>query len=242
MEEKILIARVKDVISRAQNGHVASFGFLSENDSAIAESYLKNSGVCYEFFGGFEGALRSFVCAYPEYLSPAFPITALTFSYRRQNTLSHRDFLGALTGVGIERRAIGDILVEDQRAVVFVSDGICEFVKTQISKVGSVGVDISKGYVLPLPQLSKKIPFSTTIASNRADCVVGALCNFSRNTSAEVITQGLVSINSKTVQKPTQKVFSGDKISIRGKGRFEIESADEFSKKNRVILKYSKYI
>lgn len=242
MEEKILLARIEDLVQRADNGEIGYIGFLSESETALADSYLKHRTQDYTFFGGFDEAARRYLCVHPDWCEPQFPITAFTFSYRKAKALAHRDFLGALTALGITRQSIGDILVESGRAVAFVSTGVAKFVKTQIEKIGNEGVDITEGYTLPLPELSKKQSFSATVASGRVDCVVGALCNLSRSRSLEIIENGFVSINSKTVEKSTARVVDGDKISIRGYGRFEIESASELSKKNRVILKYNKYV
>ncbi|MBR3909604.1 MAG: RNA-binding protein, partial [Clostridia bacterium] len=90
--------------------------------------------------------------------------------------------------------------------------------------------------------LGIKQEFNVTVASTRIDCVVAAICNMSRNIATEKITDGLVSVNSICVTKPTLTIREGDKISIRQKGRFEIISHNGYSKSGRIILKYNKYV
>ncbi len=93
-----------------------------------------------------------------------------------------------------------------------------------------------------MPATSSKKEFTDTVSSLRLDCVVASICSVSRNEALELINDGRVVRNSFTQQKPTLKVANGDVISVRGKGKFEIVSADELSKKGRIILKYTKYV
>ena len=90
--------------------------------------------------------------------------------------------------------------------------------------------------------MGKKLECSETVASVRLDCVVAAICNMSRTQASEKITDGLVMVNSVCITKPTLSVRAYDKITIRQKGKFEILSCNEMSKKGRIILKYNKYI
>lgn len=79
-----------------------------------------------------------------------FPVASLTLTFRRQDTLSHRDFLGALMALGIERETLGDILVEEGRAVLFLKEEMVSFVEQNLEKVGSTGVGIERGFAEPL--------------------------------------------------------------------------------------------
>ena len=171
-----------------------------------------------------------------------FPITPLTFTFRKSEHLTHRDFLGSLMSLGIKRETIGDILIEQGRAVAFVLNEVSDYISEQVKTVGRTGVSICKGFQLPLPQGDKLEAFSVTVPSLRLDAVVSAICNFSRNDSVLKIEQGFVSINSIVTQKITKTVTFGDVISVRGKGKFIIESGSDTTRKNRIILKYKKYV
>lgn len=243
MDSELLPARVSDLVSLCEKTSTPKFlGFLTPDEAAVAVSQLKNINN-YFLFGGYDGAERTVLGILPEWCdTPVYPIKSFTFTYRPCDQLTHRDFLGALMALGLSRETVGDILVEEGRAVVFVLDSISKFVASQIEKVGRVGVNVTEGFTSPLPSFGKKQSFTVTVASTRIDCVVAALCGFSRKDSAAVIADGYVSVNSLGCNKPTVTVSAGDTVTVRRKGRFEIESCDQFSKKGRIILRYNKYI
>lgn len=244
MDSELLFARVKDIAERCRKTNAPQFlGFLSEENAQILADFLKNSDVGFRFYGGFDEAKRVYLACLPDWCEEVeFPICALTIRYNKAFSLSHRDFLGSVIGLGIERDKIGDILIEEARAIIFLSKEITPFVKEQLSKVGRVGVTVEEGFSLPLPVLSLKKEFTDTVASLRLDCIVASICSVSRNTATELINDNRVILNSFTQQKSTVKVANGDVISVRGIGKFEIVNTDEFSKKGRTILKYTKYV
>ena len=246
MEKELLSARIFDAIdiSVKQNKY-KSVGFLSEEEAALAFSVASNANARFVLYGGYDGALRTMFLALPDWAEDAEncdTIVPVTFSYRKIDKLSHRDFLGTLMALGITRETVGDILIEDGRAVAFLSKEIARYVTEQVSKVGGVGVVLSEGFTLPLPNVSKLVQFSGTVASARLDSVVSELAKTSREKAKALINEGLVICNSVVCEKVTSSVNGGDKISIRGFGRFVIDSCDEQTKKGRFILKYSKYI
>ncbi len=243
MESRLFLPRLGDLIEFCTERNKPVFlGFLSEKETADAERFLKNR--CrFSFWGGYDEAVRTYLCIKPDWCDEVeYPIIPVTFTYRVQDKLLHRDFLGALTGLGIAREKIGDILVEDGRAVAFLSAEISDFVLSEITLVGRVGVTVKKNFDFPLPQLGTKSEFSVTVASDRLDCIVSALCGTSRNKAQQMITESLVSVNSALCEKFTKSLIAGDKISIRKKGLFNIVSIGNVSKKGRIILKYEKYL
>ncbi len=244
MEEKVLLPRFEDALENCFRKDIPIFlGFLSEGETARAIEFFGKTKSNISFYGGFEGALRRYLCVCPDWCENVkFPISAVTFSYRKQDKLSHRDFLGSIMALGITREKVGDILIQDGRAVVFLCEDIAEFVKNEIVKVGRVGVSASFGYEEPLPELGKKVELSTTISSNRLDCVISAICDKSRNKAQEIIENSYVSVNSFLIEKPTKCIFDGDVISVRKTGRFNIVSITDISKKGRIILKYEKFV
>lgn len=243
MDVKLLPARINDLISLCEKTSVPKFlGFLTPAEAAVAKSVLKSSDR-YTFFGGYIGAERTVLAIMPDWCdTPDFPITAITFTYRMCDKLSHRDFLGALMSLGLNRETVGDILIQDGKAVVFVLSDVLNFVLSQISKIGSVGVQMQIGYTEPLPCDGKIENMTDTVASMRVDCIIASVCGFSRNMAAQVIADGRVTVNSICISKATAIINAGDTVTVRQKGRFKIISCDEYSKKGRIILKYNKYI
>ncbi len=243
MDINLLPSRIEDLKQQCGKTSAPKFlGFLTASELAVALNCLKNcSG--YAFCGGYDGAERTVLAFLPDWCEqPQYPISAFTFTYRACDSLTHRDFLGALMALGIARETVGDILVGEGKAVVFVLSDVAKFVLTQIDKIGNVGVKITQGFSEPLPQNSKKQSFTTTVASTRLDCVVSALCGISRKEASNKISDGFVAVNSVCILKPTANVSADSKVAVRQSGKFEITSCDEYSKKGRIILKYNKYV
>lgn len=243
MESELLLARVEDTLNASVlNNRPKFLGFLSKEESVLVENFLKKRNAKFTFFGGEHFAQRVFLCCYPEWMDkPSFPIKALTFTYRAVDNLRHRDFLGALMSLGLKRETIGDILIEKGRGVVFLSEEIEDFVLRNLSKIGRVGVCVTKGYTLPLPESDTLTEKNAIISSLRLDCVVSALANLSRNSANEYIENGLVSINSVVYQKSTKLVNDGDVITIRHKGKFQIIATDKKTKKEKTVLKFNSF-
>ncbi|MBR6572341.1 MAG: hypothetical protein IKK77_01305 [Clostridia bacterium] len=246
MELDLLIPRINDAIRICETSQAPKFvGFLTSNEVAEIEKNLKSIITKYSFYGGYDEAERLFFGAFPEWCDERqelFPITPVTFTYRECDALSHRDFLGALMSLGLTRETVGDILVEKGRAVAFLSSDIADYVLSQLDKIARVGVKVEKGYSMPLPNMSGFEEITDTVASPRLDCVVASLSKSSRAQAEEFILNGFVSVNSVCVTKTVKTVNEGDKITIRRKGKFLIESLAQKTKKNRVILIAKKYV
>lgn len=243
MESNLLLARVNDTLDSVfHTDKPKFFGFLSHEEAVFVEKYLDNRNVNYCLYGGFDDAIRVMLCCFPDWMDcPLFPITALTVEFRKSDVLKHRDFLGSILGLGLKRESVGDILCEEGRAVVFVCDEISNYVIENLTKVGRVGVKVTKGFSHPLPQIDSTVNKSITVASMRLDCVVSACANCSRNTACEMIDQGLVSVNSVVCEKMTKILDTGDVLNVRRKGKFQIVSAEKRTKKGRIVLEYKTY-
>ena len=98
MESSVFDARVLDTARLCYQSGVPRFlGFLSPAEAALAVKALTGENVRYCFFGGFEGAERTMLGCLPDWCeNPEFPITAVTFCFRKQDSVSHRDVLGTL--------------------------------------------------------------------------------------------------------------------------------------------------
>ena len=244
METDLLRDRLYDTVSICLNsGRPKFLGFLSLEQAVLAENTVSKLNVDFKLFGGYDEAQRVMLGCFPEWdEEKAFPITAVTAEFRKADKLIHRDVLGSLMALGLKKEAVGDILIEDGRAVIFLTAETADYVLSQLTKIGRVGVTLKSGYCEPLPKGGELKEFSVTVASERLDCVVSALAGVSRNKAAEIIGQALVSVNSESALKTTAKVGSGDVISVRSKGKFIIYSLEEKTRKDRIILKYKKYV
>ncbi len=242
-----LQARFRDVVCRCAAGGRAGFsGFLSEEEAREVQRLVqKEKAENTLLWGGYPGAERVMFGAFPDFLQPAedkFPLSAVTALFRKCDRLSHRDFLGALLHTGIERSALGDILVEEGRCVFFCRREIAGFLLSQVAKIGGVGVKMTEGFLSPLPRAHCFREWSAVIASARLDCAAAAAVSTSRGKAAELIRSGLVQLNHETIVSPSEEIGEGDRLSVRGEGRFILDQVGPATKKGRLILKGRKYL
>ena len=243
MDQKLFDARIRNTAEICIRTEKPKFiGFLSETEAAKAQELLQGADCKISFFGGYEGAERVILACLPSWCEQTdFPLRAVTFAFPSAYTLTHRDVLGTLMSLGLKRETVGDILIEPGRAVVFATAEICPYMEEQVEKIGGVGVKATPGFCDPLPEGDAPIDCTATTSSGRLDCVVAALCGFSRNRASEAITAGMVAVNSLVCEKTTRNIASGDKITVRGKGKYRIDSMDGRTKKDRMILHYKKF-
>lgn len=247
-ETGLLLARVKDGIRLCQK-RPQYIGFLNENEAALAQGYLKYQNVSYSFYGGHAEGERKILGLFPDFLQDteynlahSFPLSALTFTYRPEDSLGHRDFLGAFMSMGVERSIVGDILIESGRAVVFVREEMQSFFLENVKKIGRTGVTLASGYSLPLPAMHSFQDLSGVIASPRMDCIVAFLCKLSRERASLLVQSGKVMKNHIEQQSVSATVKAGDIISIKSQGKFYIEQLGPLTKKGRLAVLCRKYI
>ena len=152
-------------------------------------------------------------------------------------TPGHRDYLGAILGLGIERDRIGDILIVDDTAVVFCLAPVAPVLLTELEKVGRYGVKTEEIPLSDVPAPEKRVKkMSFTVKSLRLDAVAGNLFGLSRTSAAELIRLGAVSLNYSVCEKTDAPVREGDVISIRGKGKGSITQVGGRSRKDRLFI------
>lgn len=244
--DDLIRVRIKDACRICTVKNIPKFiGFLSETDLGNAVNIVNKENLRCCSFGGFSNASRKFLCIMPEWLNEEdveFPISMLEFDFRKGNQLSHRDFLGAVMALGVKKETVGDIIVNDGKAFMFVTENMSEYIKTQISKVGSEGVAVDISDNNQFDYTPKMQNCVATVASMRLDCVVSAICNCSRKAAVELIESGLVVVNSTLVEKPTFLVKNDSVLSVRKHGKFVIIDCTSITKKQRVVLEYKKYL
>lgn len=244
MIDHLLRSRIDDAV-RLSSKRPSYVGFLNPAEKASVEEYLKwNNQAEFMYYGGFEDAERCFFCAYQDYFQVEysdFPITPVTFKFKSQYELTHRDFLGSFMAQGITRNSIGDILIESGRAVVFIKSDLAGYISDSISKIGRVGVRSEIGCAGELPQMNNYEELSGVIASVRLDCIVAQLAGLSRDKAASLIRSGSVQVNYKECSVVSESIVEKSTISIRSKGKFVVDDLSAMTKKGRIVIKYRKY-
>lgn len=171
-------------------------------------------------------------------------ITAAVLSASEFVTLTHRDWMGAVLALGLERRCIGDICVTSSHsAVAFVKTNIAPYIAENLSRAGRDAVTVrlaSPGSITVPEREFEKI--SVTVASPRLDGVVKALCGTSREGAAEMIRRGEVQINHATQEHCDKTVSPADVVIIRGAGKFIIDAYEGESRRGRLRLSVRRFI
>ena len=215
---------------------------MSEAEQALAKQYLESIGFdSFGFYGGYENSERKVLCLDYYDDDPVYPISALEFKFRNADKLTHRDFLGALMALGIERETVGDILVEDGRCVVFVKTEIADYIKSQISKIGRAGVKVSDADVSSLPKGRGEEEKSVIVSSLRLDNIVAAISGASREKTKNLILSGNVTLNFFECTNISKSVCEGDVLTVRGKGKFKINGVMGETKKHRIRISIIHY-
>lgn len=158
--------------------------------------------------------------------------------------LNHRDYLGSVLGLGLERDVLGDIFVPDEHHAYLACKGeIADFLVTDLIHVSGDTVRTAKLPAGSAPEIQRKSsPIRDTVASARLDCVVAALTNFSREKAQTAVRSGLVDLNYETVEACDATVEPPCVLSVRGVGKFSVLSFDGETKKGRMRLSAEKYI
>lgn len=247
-EDKLLAKKVNDCVLTSQRDcTVKNTNFLDERQCDFAADILNSLKVTgYHFTGGYTNAVRKvlfIIPQYAEYEKSKQPFSCMKFTFRSQDDLSHRDFLGAFMSFGFKREMIGDILVYENHANVFVINTLNDMIISQISKIGNVGVkvlnsDFDETFV-------REDTFSTisgTVASMRLDCIVSLCTRLSREKASLLIRTTGVVLNYNIIKSPGTTICKGDIFSVRGYGKYMLSSVDGITKKDKTRINIKKFV
>lgn len=249
--DRIFFAKLADMVNRCErDGYSVFSSFLDERQCAEAEMWCRRNtgGLHYTFYGGFPQADRKMLAVYPdyceEYITDEFPIKCLTFIYRKENILNHRDFLGSFMGLMLRRETIGDIVIAEGIAQAAVTEVAAKDILSSVSKIGKTGVTISdsRAFELSLSDTQKFREITGTVASMRLDCITALAVNESREKAVSLIRADRVDVNHFTAVSVSQEMKQGDIISVRGYGRFILSAINGLTRKNRIHIVLKKYI
>lgn len=261
-EDKILLARIEDKARQcSENSMITNSGFLDMHERSVAVGMrLQYPDVKMIFYGVFDGAERTVAVFLPEYieaenadeLAAYFaenpdddPLSVIEMKKDKFSpALSHRDYLGALMGLGIKRELTGDINVSENGCKMAVMAKIAPFIVENMDKAGRGTL---KAEIIPAPIVREGanvagIPESFTVSSMRLDSVVKNAFRVSRGDASAAIEGGVVFVNDVECTKPDKKILAGDKIVFRRKGRIIVEDCSSVSKKGRIIVNIIKFI
>ena len=268
-DEEILLSHVTDLLDRSDYDTVST-DFLNLSEQYLVRSLLTRCGrvenLHFTFYGGYPYAERRILFLFPEYVSDtvaavspaeqgAFCVSlcvaedrigALSVHGSGYRSLSHRDYLGSLLSLGIERSVVGDISVSDNtHAVMFLKSTMCGYVSSVLERVGADKIHLSPltcEQMQALPDRRKYEIISDTIASPRLDAIVSVCANVSRDKAKQLVTSGLTDVDFRPLVRPDAEIVPGMYLSIRGYGRFYFDAIDGTSKKGRLRVRLKKTV
>lgn len=231
--------------------------FLNLNELNILHSLPKDKlYTAYVTFGGYDSAERQMAAFLPDALSFSrtgkidsadlgFPFVAVgivPLHEKFAQALTHRDYLGAILNLGIERSKLGDILIEGEKAVVFIDDGLSSFLQEELRRVSHTSVKLSRINLRDYGYSPRFEEIKGTVASVRLDSLLSLAFSSSRTKLSSLIEGGKVFINGKLMTTNSCQVREEDVISVRGMGKFRYKGIVSHTKKNRIFVLLHKYI
>lgn len=253
-----LLARAAELLDRARRGEITYTRFLTPGEQKAVTRHLAGAAEEWCLWGGYDGAERQRAFFLPPYLcamEEPYRTECLTQSYGESvipleirgsgyRELTHRDFLGAILHLGVERDAIGDVcVIAPHRAILFCDCVMATFFTENLSRVANDAVRCLSVSVPPDFDGGRRFaPVSDTVASPRADAVVAALANLSREKTQLLFRQGLVEIDYEPEERCDRAVTEGTVIVIRGIGKFIVRALSDKTRKGRFRLLADRYI
>ena len=257
--------KVTVVLSLGPEPEVKILDNLVLMDVESAKTYLDRMGmnplVKYEFsdvvakgsvivvYGGYEDAERRMLIFLPDYLEADSlydedsPLVCLRATFFEEDSLSHRDFLGALMGAGIARETVGDICVGKGCCDFFVTAEIAPYILQNFLSAGRTRIHLSavplQDAQIPEPEVKE---IKDTVASLRLDSIVSSGFRIGRSLAAQYICAGKAAIDGLPCEKPDKTVAEGMKISIRGLGKIKLQAVNGRTKKDRISVLIHRYV
>ena len=246
-KDDLFKARFDDLAAKALREGVSHSRFLTPGEAESArQMFARRRDVQLVLDGGFPDAER-LIAALVNPLWGAYrpegALCALKITFRRQDSLSHRDILGATLALGISRDTLGDIEIADGEAFLVCAAGVAGFIAENLEQAGRVGLEVCPIPLSLLPgktvSLAQK---ADTVPSMRLDAVLCSAFNLSRAQALEYIKAGSVQLRHRECLNPSQQVDEGDIFSIRGLGRGKVTEIHGLTRKGRLRIQIGIFI
>ena len=221
--------------------------FLDPYGQEIAETICASfDGIELDFDGGYAGAERQrAMLRHADFAGTpdGFGIACVEAAWNGQFArLSHRDVLGAVMGLGIERERIGDILPGPDAAKILCDAKITDFILDNLTMIGAVTVKVALGDMAEIaPRAERTKEIRATVASLRLDSIVAAGFGISRSRAADDIAADKVKLNWQSAANASKTIRQGDVLSMRGRGRVEVTEVRGQTKKGRTVVVLNRF-
>ncbi len=252
-----LLAHAEDLWRRADAGEVVYTAFLTPREQKQLQAAFAHRKESFFFAGGYGSAERRRMYLLPDYMAAfegavrdellseplSASLVALSVKGSGYRDLSHRDHLGAVLNLGIERDAIGDVCVLSPHEAVLLCDRMMAgFLTENLTRVARDAVKVREVTLAPDFDGGRSfVQITDTVASPRADAVVAALCNLSRERAQALFAQAMVEIDYEPAEKYDREIMEGAILTVRGHGKFIVRSLSDKTKKGRFRLLADRY-
>lgn len=250
-EEQLLQRRFQDLANMAYNRGIVLFtDFLNLYEQSLFFS-IKNElpGIKYFESGGYSDAERKMFCfcgdtSINNIDEVSFPISCLHITPNNpkfSDKLSHRDILGAVLNLGIDRSKIGDIIVDNNESYLFCCLSIYEYIINELTRIKHTQVSASLIDIQDFIYEPKLKPVTGTVSSVRLDSILAVAFNGSRSSLSGLIAAGKIFVNGRSILSNSYNLKENDIISVRGYGRFIYAGVINQTKKGRYLVKVLLY-
>ena len=241
-EELEVKKRLLDMADRSyRNNQYVFTDFLSMADMSVyfeCEREFSYAGVTvWNGDGEYERGMLRFGNPEAFGYEENFPIDTLEIKPLQEKfaeKLTHRDYLGSLMNIGIERDVLGDIIIDNTKAFIFCESNMSDFIIESLTRVRHTSVMVKKVDSLPIIESRQPKEITIQIASERIDAIVSKVYKLSRGDSAELCTSRRVFLNGRLMENYSHQVKADDVISVRGFGRFVYKGCGSVSKKGKI--------
>ncbi len=249
-EETILQKRFADLKRQSElNKRYTYTGFLNLAEQELFYQTMPDiSTLEFRLWGGFAEAERKVLrFGSPEMLwyDEDFPLTCIVIepvSVKFAEKLSHRDVLGALMNLGIERSLVGDIIIKESRCYAMCMTKFADFIAHELRKIKHTVVTCSLSEKMPENAAPELQALSLIVTSLRADVLISKVFHLSRNESDMLFSKGLIFVNGREMSKSSVNLKSGDVVSVRGYGKFRFSDVIHETKKGNLNVTVYQYI
>lgn len=239
-ERKLLLSKINDIISISQKRKsVCESSFLDPAEAMYIKRNIFTDSESMCFYGGYDDAERVvFAALMPWNDVKDIAVSCIKITINAKAELNHRDCLGAVLALGIERSVIGDICIKGSSAIMFVKSEICDFIVMNLVKIGkyNVSCEVYEGNLQEFTE-KKYEEKNVNVSSTRLDAFISAVYNISRSSASEMISAKNVKLNYEVCTKPDIKLSENDLVSVRGRGRVRFLDNVGKSRKDRLYLK-----
>lgn len=235
-EQKQTQLRLHQLAERADKLDRALAGrFLTGEERSLAIHEGRLCGVDTAFDGGWPDAERVQVCYYPSWEEPQFTYVWLEIRWNSKFArVDHRDLLGSLMALGMDRSYFGDLIAKDDRAYLCALPEVARRLPVEWDKAGNVPIKVTELDAPPEIDPPKGSMLRDTVASLRLDSVLASGMKLSRSRAAELIRQGMVAVDHQIEERVDRILEAGQTLSIRGFGRVRLCEVGNPTRKDRL--------